>query len=291
MLISMTGFGRASAPFREKNISIELNSLNSKFSDIRLKVPQKYKNFEIKLRKLISEKSLRGKIDVNIEIKSLHGESEYTINTELFKKYYKELKKLSDELGMNNGDILQAIMRIPDITQIRDEDIDEEELNAVMDVLETALKKLTTYRIEEGKAMENDLIQRANNIQHLLKTVDPFEKERAEKIRAKLRQSLANFAGKQNVDENRFEQELIFYLEKFDITEEKVRLEQHCIYFLEVLKSEEKIKGKKLNFISQEMGREINTLGAKAYSSEIQRIVVTMKDDLEKIKEQVANII
>ncbi len=291
MLISMTGFGRASAPFREKNISIELNSLNSKFSDIRLKVPQKYKNFEIKLRKLISEKSLRGKIDVNIEINSLHGESEYTINTELFKRYYKELKTLSDELGMDNVDILQAIMRIPDITQIRDEDIDEEELNAVLDVLETALQKLTTYRIEEGKAMEKDLVQRANNIRRLLKTVDPFEKERAEKIRAKLRQSLANFAGKQNVDENRFEQELIFYLEKFDITEEKVRLEQHCTYFLEVLKSEEKIKGKKLNFISQEMGREINTLGAKAYSSEIQRIVVTMKDDLEKIKEQVANII
>lgn len=241
------------------------------------------------LRKLITDEVKRGKIDISIDVKSMSGDDNYGLNKALFKKYYRELKELSDELELVNSDILQAIMRIPNVVATAEEAIDDEEWAALMEAVRKTLKNFTDFRKTEGQAMKDDLTLRTKNIMALLTTLDPFEKERVTRLRQRVYNTLEEHLGKDKIDENRFEQEILFYLEKIDVTEEKVRLEQHCNYFLEQLNSKAIIKGRKLSFISQEMGREINTLGAKAYSSDIQKIVVGMKDELEKIKEQVAN--
>lgn len=289
MLLSMTGYGRVTHSFRDKTMTIELRSLNSKFTDIRFKLPQSYKEKEGVLRKLITDEVKRGKIDISIDVKSMSGDDNYGLNKALFKKYYRELKELSDELELVNSDILQAIMRIPNVVATAEEAIDDEEWAALMEAVRKTLKNFTDFRKTEGQAMKDDLTLRTKNIMALLTTLDPFEKERVTRLRQRVYNTLEEHLGKDKIDENRFEQEILFYLEKIDVTEEKVRLEQHCNYFLEQLNSKAIIKGRKLSFISQEMGREINTLGAKAYSSDIQKIVVGMKDELEKIKEQVAN--
>ncbi|MEL7019982.1 MAG: DUF1732 domain-containing protein, partial [Bacteroidota bacterium] len=204
---------------------------------------------------------------------------------------HRELKQLTEELDLPQNDIVQAIMRIPNVVSAAHESITSEEWAIVEDALNDALDKFTAFRHTEGQAMETDLSLRVNNIADLLQQLHPYEKERVVRLRQRLKQSLEEHLNKDKIDENRFEQEVLFYLEKMDVTEEKVRLEQHCKYFLEVLQKKNTQKGRKLSFISQEMGREINTLGAKAYSSEIQRIVVQMKDELEKVKEQVANCV
>ncbi len=291
MLLSMTGYGRASSTFASRVISVEIRSLNSKFTDIRLKIPSGFREKEHVLRKLIAERVERGKIDLTIEIKSLSSDdSEVGLNIPLFKRYFVELSAVADELKASKEGLLQAILKIPNVVITEDAEIDEEEWLAVEDTLESALKNFDDFRKAEGRAMEEDLRLRVSNIQSLLKKVAPFETERIDLLRNRLRQNLEEFMNKDNIDENRFEQEVIFYLEKIDITEEKVRLEQHCNYFNEqLLDTKLTSKGRTLSFISQEMGREINTLGAKAYSADIQRLVVRMKDDLEKIKEQVAN--
>lgn len=291
MLQSMTGYGRASDTFQEKTITIEVRSLNSKYTDIRFKIPQNYKEKEGVFRKLITDIVKRGKVDVLIDVKSLKGDEDFSLNKELFKKYYRELHGLSQELDMQNVDILQAIMRIPNVVASANGTLDEAEWKAVDKIMRAALKNFTKFRVTEGQAMEADLTLRTNNILALLKELNPREEERVKRLRQKIYNSLEEHLGKENIDENRFEQEILFYLEKIDITEEKVRLEQHCHYFLEELVKKQAIKGRKLSFISQEMGREINTLGAKAYSSSIQKIVVGMKDELEKVKEQVANCV
>lgn len=287
----MTGFGRASRSFADKLISAEVRSLNSKFSDLRFKVPSNFREREQEIRRRITERTERGKIDAIVEVKSLQGEDGYTINEPLFRKYYREIESLAGELGIEKGDIVQTILRIPNVVASEEREIDEDEWAAIMSVVNDALDQFDQFRLTEGAAMEADLRDRIENIRGQLQLVPPFELERMDRLRQRLRQNLDEFMGKENVDENRFEQEVLFYLEKMDITEEKVRLEQHCIFFLEELEIPVMVKGRKLSFISQEMGREINTLGAKAYSAEIQRLVVAMKDDLEKIKEQVANIL
>lgn len=289
MLLSMTGYGRKAVNFRGKNITIELRSLNSKFTDIRLKIPQNYKEKEHELRKLLSDRVERGKLDLTIDIKSVNGDDEYGLNQSLFKKYYKELSQLAEDLKMPSSDIMQAILKLPNVVAAEEASIDEEEWNAVLEALDGAIKNFIKFRTDEGQAMEQDLRTRTNNILNHLGQLDPFEKERVNKLRQRLYQNLEEYLGKDKIDENRFEQEIIFYLEKIDVTEEKVRLEQHCNYFIQELDKKVVQKGRKLSFISQEMGREINTLGAKAYSSDIQKLVVCMKDELEKIKEQVAN--
>ena len=289
MLLSMTGYGRVSHSFGEKTINIEIRSLNSKYTDIRLKIPQNYKEKETEFRKTLMERIQRGKIELALDVKSLQGDDGYGLNASLFKKYFKELKALNTELGIENGDLLQSILRLPNVVATAEEEIDPDEWKLVRKVLDEAMEKFDHFRKEEGKAMESDLIKRVKNISQLLKEIDPYEKERTDNLRQRLHQKLEEHLGKDKIDENRFEQEILFYLEKFDITEEKVRLAQHCKYFLEELAKKVTIKGRKLSFISQEIGREINTLGAKAYSSVIQRLVVEMKDELEKIKEQVAN--
>lgn len=289
MLLSMTGYGRESVPYKDKIITVEIRSLNSKFTDMRLKIPQNYKEKETELRRVVMERVERGKVDLMIEVKSHQGDDEYGLNTALFKKYFRELSKLAEELGMPKGDLLPAILRLPNVVATDADEIEEEEWEMVMKTLDDALNSFEKFRLAEGKAMEDDMRTRVNCIREFLGKLDPHETERVTRLRQRLYQNLEEYLGKDKIDENRFEQEIMYYLEKIDVTEEKVRLEQHCIYFLEEMDKNYAQKGRKLSFISQEMGREINTLGAKAYSSEIQKLVVGMKDELEKIKEQVAN--
>lgn len=288
----MTGFGRATGTYGDKTISIEIRSLNSKFTDTRFKLPQNYKEKEPDLRRVIIDRAKRGKIDLTIDVQSSSGDGEFGLNPSLFRKYYVELKSLVDELDIPSGDLVQAILRLPNVVQTAGESVDEAEWTAVLQTLDAALNSFHNFRSAEGEAMETDCKLRIRNILAGIEQLDPFEAERITKLRHRLAQNMEEYVGKDNIDANRFEQEILYYLEKIDVTEEKVRLEQHCKYFLEQLNNgAEGIKGRKLSFISQEMGREINTLGSKANSSNIQRLVVQMKDDLEKIKELVANIL
>jgi len=292
MLLSMTGFGRATTTKDDKTITVEVRSLNSKHTDMRFKMPNNYREKETFMRKILTEKAQRGKLDVLIDVKSLEGEEDFALNIPLFKKYYEQLSKLQSELkASSNNDLFQTIMRIPNVVASGDNQISKDEWGQLKDTLHAALKDFTEFRATEGEAMASDMQTRVDNIAQALVEVDPFETARIDRLKTRLHQNLEEFHGKENVDENRFEQEIIYYLEKIDITEEKVRLAQHCKYFSEELKSKDTLKGRKLSFISQEMGREINTLGAKAYSANIQKLVVDMKDELEKIKELVANCV
>ena len=285
----MTGYGRVSHTFGDKTISVEIRSLNSKFTDIRIRLPQNYREKESDVRRIIAERVDRGKVDLAIDVNSHHGDDEYGLNEPLFRKYHLELSKLSGELGIPPGDMLQAILRLPNVVASATGTVSAEEWKALMQALNAAIDNFEKFRAAEGAAMEEDMRLRVHNILEFLGQLDPREEERITRLRQRMHQNLEDYLGKDKIDENRFEQEILFYLEKIDITEEKVRLEQHCKYYLEELDKKFVSKGRKLSFISQEMGREINTMGAKAYSSEIQRLVVGMKDELEKIKEQVAN--
>ncbi len=285
----MTGYGRATNSFDSKIITAEVRSLNSKFTDMRIKIPSNYREKEHYLRRLISERIERGKVDLSIEVKSMHGDEGFGLNVPLFKRYYQELSDIADTMGMPKDGLMGAILRIPNVIMTEESGMDDAEWKAVEKTVEEALENFDKFRQAEGNVIEEDMRLRVGNIRSALQLVDPFEQERILLLRNRMRQNLEEFMNKENIDENRFEQEVIFYLEKIDITEEKVRLEQHCSYYLEQLDSASTSKGRTLSFISQEMGREINTLGAKAYSAEIQKLVVKMKDDLEKIKEQVAN--
>ena len=288
----MTGYGRATRSFGDKTVTVEVRALNSKMTDIRFKMPSNYKEKEIELRRILTEQAERGKVDVSINVKSLTGEDEFVLNHDIFRRYYNELTRLKTELGIENGDVLQAIMRLPNVIGGDDEGILEEQWTATLEALNQALVAFTNFRATEGSAMSKDLTERLANILSLLEEIKPFEDQRIVKLRQRMTQNLAEFLGKENVDKNRYEQEVIFYLEKIDVTEEKVRLAQHCRYFTQMFDDKKNSsKGKTLNFIAQEIGREINTLGSKAYSAEIQHIVVQMKDELEKIKEQVANLV
>ena len=291
MVLSMTGYGQASNQFKDKKIQVEIKSLNGKTSDIRCKVPGSYKEKEIQLRKTLMDKGYRGKFDFTLTIESDKGDDEYGLNKALFRKYYKELKELRKELGIDSGDIVQAILRIPNVVGAVNEEVDEEEWKVVLKTTEDAIKALNKFRAEEGKAAQHDLKDGVKSILKRLEDVEPFEKERIKNLKERFKKNLSDFITDETMDRNRFEQEILYYLEKLDINEEKVRLSQHCKYFKEILTSGESVIGKKLGFIAQEMGREINTLGAKANDKSIQQLVVSMKDALEKIKEQIANIV
>lgn len=291
MIYSMTGYGQAIGEYGDKQIQVELKSLNGKATDLRLRVPSNYKEKEIILRKMILDKALRGKLDASVSMLSGQGEDGYALNKALFKKYFNEISDLKTELGINEGDLVQTVMRIPNVIMPVEEPIKPEEWDVVVDTLERAVEAFLEFRAAEGAALKNDLYLRAENIEDHLANTTVHEESRIEAIKKKMKKNLINFFANESIDENRFEQELIYYIEKLDITEEKVRLVQHCKYFKEVLDSDEPLKGKKLGFISQEIGREINTLGAKSQNSELQVLVVSMKDELEKIKEQVANTV
>jgi uncharacterized protein (TIGR00255 family) len=285
----MTGYGRVSRNYLDKTIIVEIRSLNSKFTDLRLKAPQHYKEKEPDIRKILTERLERGKIDFSLEINSSTGEDGFALNIPLFKRYVVELRQLSAELQVETGDLLQAVLRLPNVVSSANEDIEEKEWENVYSAIKEAIEQFEQFRASEGNVLKEELRSRIVLIQENLEKVGPLEGERVVRMRQRLHQNLEESLGKEKIDENRFEQEIIHYLEKLDITEEKVRLAQHCKYFIEELSQPGTQKGRKLSFISQEIGREINTLGAKAYSSEIQRLVVVMKDELEKIKEQVAN--
>ncbi len=289
MLLSMTGFGRIEKTFRNKKISIELRSLNSKFTDIRIKSPQYYREKEVEFRKMLNDRLERGKIEFSLEVISMEDEGNSVINSSLFKSYYRQLRQLMQELDIPSGDIVQAILRLPDVVSAPSEGPDPKEWEVVRQGITEVTSAFDLFRKDEGMVMEKELRLRIHNIVQNLQLIPALEEERISKARNRIYQSLEEYLGKDNIDENRFEQEILFYLEKMDISEEKLRLAQHCHYFLDELDAQVTQKGRKLAFISQEIGREINTLGAKSYSSEIQRIVVEMKDELEKIKEQVAN--
>ncbi len=287
----MTGYGQANKHFGGKNYRIEIKSLNGKLTDIRFRTTLNLKDKELELRSLITEKGMRGKFEVNLVMESSSGAEEYFFNKDLMKLYYNELSKFAEDQQIDKGDIIQSIIRLPNIVQLTEGELPQDEWNAILEMSKEALDNLNNFRYEEGKMLESDILEKSNNISDLLEKIAPFETERIDNLRERIRKNLVQFLSKENVDENRFEQEIIFYLEKLDINEEKVRLAQHCKYFEEEVKKTNILKGKKLSFITQEMGREINTLGAKAQHSEIQQIVVQMKDDLEKVKEQVLNIL
>lgn len=285
----MTGYGRSTGQYEDKLITVDLKSLNSKFMDLRIRVPQNYRSKEAEIRQIINDALTRGKVELNIDVKSENGAEVQTINHRLFKSYFNDINSLQSDLGFDTGDILQTILRIPNVISQEEAAIHEVEWKTVTDTLKNTILEFNKFRLQEGEAMEKDLIIQIKDIENLLSQVDPHEQTRIDKIKERLDKQLEEQLGKDKVDRNRFEQEIIYYLEKIDITEEKVRLAQHCKYFLEILANDKTEKGKKLAFISQEIGREINTLGAKAYSSELQKLVVGMKDNLEKIKEQLAN--
>jgi uncharacterized protein (TIGR00255 family) len=291
MLLSMTGYGRASKNYNDKTIVVEIRSLNGKTTDLRLKLPNAYKEKELNIRKRILTGVGRGKVDVSIEVLTDLGDGEYGLNKKLFTKYFEELKSLKNELGIDSGDLLQSILRIPNVVQSENVETDEEEWKVLNNAVDEALVNLKKFRTDEGDSTKEDLKEKIMSILSCLEAVVPFESQRIDAVKNRLRKNLEDFMGNENVDQNRFEQEVLFYIEKIDINEEKVRLKQHCEYFLEELAKEEAQKGRKLSFISQEIGREINTMGAKAQFSEIQKLVVKMKDELEQIKEQVANVV
>ena len=291
MLLSMTGYGRASGAIGDKALAVEVRALNSKITDIKLRLPGDFKEREIELRKLIADHAERGKLDVVLDIQQADGATSVNINASLFKGYYREISRLIQETGIPQGDVLQSILRIPNVIAMPVGEINEAEWQAICDTVTQALDQFKLFRRHEGKALEADLRVRVANILLALSDAGAFEIERINRMRERLRNNLEEFVGKENVDQNRYEQEILYYIEKMDITEEKVRLEQHCKHFLEQVDNKQISGGRTLGFLSQEMGREINTLGAKAYDADIQRLVVNMKDELEKIKEQLANVL
>jgi len=292
MLLSMTGYGRAVKEFGAKAYTVEVKTLNSKFLDVKARLPQGYRTKEMEIRRTVSDVVKRGKADVLIEVKYLNADQAIAFDREVFKAYFKELNSLSSELNIEQADYVQAILRLPNVAMASEEVIADEEWELCKSVLAEALQKLSKYRQDEGASLEEDFRLRIKNIGDLLQEIEPFEDGRVENIRERFRVQLKEIANNYSVDDNRLEQELIFYTEKYSISEEKVRLSQHLKYFIEQLdQNNGKGIGRRLSFISQEMGREINTLGSKANSADIQRLVVRMKDELEKIKEQVANAV
>ena len=291
MIKSMTGFGKAEVVCRNQKIIIEIKSLNSKFFDVNTRLPNGFRDKELEVRNLLSAKLQRGKIDFSLILEESADMGNFSINRELAKKYFKELTELRSDVGINdNTDYLPVIMRLPDVLVPARNEMDEEEWAIVKTAIDKALDHLENFRLEEGKSLEKDMVNRSVKIMNILEEIKPFEKQRIETLKTRIKKDVFETVDKEDVDMNRFEQELIYYIEKLDITEETVRLKNHCLYFNEILEEGES-QGKKLGFITQEMGREINTLGSKANDANIQKLVVQMKDELEKIKEQLYNIL
>ncbi len=285
MIQSMTGFGKHVIQLPTKKITVELKSLNSKNLDINARLPQAYREKELDLRKTIAECLVRGKVDFNLYVEITGEETTVEVNQGVVKEYMQQLRSVA------NGDevkLLELAMRMPDVLKTDKDDIDPEEYKAIQDALKKALEKITVFRIEEGKVLEKDFDGRLVNLFRILDEVKTMDPERLDTVRERLERAVADI--KAEVDANRFEQELIYYLEKYDITEEKVRLANHLDYFKTTLGSKDS-NGKKLGFIAQEIGREINTIGSKANYAPMQQLVVQMKDELEKIKEQMLNVL
>jgi uncharacterized protein (TIGR00255 family) len=291
MIRSMTGYGKAEIILPDKKVTIEVKSLNSKNNDTNIKLPHAYRSKELEVRQIINEKLQRGKIDVNIYYELNAGITPASINKELVRSYFQQLKEINNELGVASSEnLLEIVMRLPDIVKVEKNEFEETEWLKIKEILLLAISQVDIFRIQEGKALKKDMISNLDTILKGLGEIGKYENSRITKIREKLNAQLQELKIKEDTDKNRFEQELIYYLEKMDVSEEKVRLANHCKYFHETIQNEDNA-GKKLGFILQEMGREINTLGSKAGDSDMQKVVVGMKDDLEKIKEQILNIL
>ena len=289
MILSMTGFGKAVVEINDKKITAEIKSLNSKQLDLTVRIPQQYRECELPLRSLVASELERGKVDLVISTESNIGISKSVINKELAEEYKAQITELSQELGIPHPeDWYSVLLRMPDIMKTEMPDMDDAEKVALNEAVSNAIKELVAFRTQEGNRLELFFKEKIENIQQLLNEVPKYEQERIEKIRGRIVDALEKLKN-EDYDKNRLEQEMIFYIEKLDITEEKLRLQNHLDYFLSTMETGHG-QGKKLGFISQEMGREINTLGSKANHAELQRIVVRMKDQLEQIKEQVLNV-
>ncbi len=286
----MTGYGKTEISLPNKKVIIEIKSLNSKNIDTNLKIPVIYREKDLIIRKLIQNALKRGKIECSIYYELNDGLTPTNINQQVFKNYYNQLHELQEELKIENSDLTATIMRLPDTMKTQRLEIGEDEWDVLEQGLKDTLSQVSEFRKQEGKAMQKDLLSHSENILALKESLLPFEDSRIEKLRDRMNKSMTEFFQSEKTDKNRFEQEMIFYIEKLDISEEKIRLLNHCNYFNETVNNESEA-GKKLAFIAQEMGREINTLGSKANDSNIQHIVVKMKDELEKIKEQTLNIL
>ena len=300
MIQSMTGYGRVEFNLKNKNFTVEIKSLNSKTTDFNLKLPVIYRNKEIILRKILSEKLKRGKVELSIWFEKTQTNTPYEFDKKLISKYYKQLNSIKQDLGLkannlknffcqNNIDLMPIILKMPDVLIKKDEKFEKDEWIEIEKNVHDALDKLITFREDEGNTLYKDISIRINLIKTLITELERFESQRIEKIKSNIKSKLSSLET-QNLDQNRLEQELIYYLEKLDVTEEKVRLNAHIDYFLECLDADSS-NGKKLTFISQEIGREVNTLGSKSNHSDMQKVVVQMKDELEKVKEQLLNIL
>ena len=281
----MTGYGKSVLQLPTKKISIEIKSLNSKNLDLNARMPSIYREKELSIRKLIASKLERGKVDFSLYMEITGEETSTQINKTVVNQYIKQLKNVVDG---DEVELLKMAIRLPDAITTEREEMDENEWEFISEAVNTSIEKILQYRIDEGKSLESEFVDRVENISKLLEAVIEMDPERIEGVRERLHKGVTEL--KEKVDENRFEQELVFYIEKFDITEEKVRLKNHLDYFIKALNSDDS-NGKKLGFISQEMGREINTIGSKSNYAPMQKLVVQMKDELEKIKEQLLNVL
>lgn len=286
MIQSMTGFGKASLQLPNKKITVEIKSLNSKGLDLNTRMPSVFREMELALRNQISQRLERGKIDFSLYVEITGEETASKINVPIVRGYINQMKTVIP--NADETELMKMAVRMPDALKVEREEIDENEWKQIQSVIDEALENIAQFRKDEGVALEKEFLLRIANIKTLMNDAVSFDAERVATIKTRLRTALDEL--KEQVDENRFEQELIFYLEKYDITEEKVRLENHLNYFMETLSGTE-ANGRKLGFITQEMGREINTMGSKSNHAEMQKLVVMMKDELEKIKEQVLNVL
>lgn len=291
MIKSMTGYGKAMGNLGNKKFTVEMRSLNSKQLDLSVRTPGVYREKELEIRNELSKLTDRGKIEFSIYCETQGEDTGNTINKSIAAGYFKQIKELAAELQINlNDEIIHTVLRMPDVMKTERQELDENEWKEVWKIAKEAIAKFDEFRVTEGKTLQKEVSDRIKLILDLLLQVEPFEKSRMETVRERIGKSLADFAGNENVDKNRFEQELIYYMEKLDISEEKLRLKTHCDYFIETMDKEIN-QGRKLGFITQEIGREINTLGSKSNQADMQKIVVRMKDELEKIKEQVLNVL
>jgi uncharacterized protein (TIGR00255 family) len=291
MLKSMTGFGRAEQTVNDKTFLVEIKALNGKQFELQVKLPPLLRPYEFEIRNTLQEHLVRGTIDCMITIKQNGTSKPVNINTDLIKAYYKQIETLADDLKIDTNAVLSALLRLPEVITPTNDVLAESDFAEFSKVLLEALNNLNQHRIEEGAVLERDLVKRISKIHEQEEAILKLEPNRMKRIQEEIKQLLDKHVGKENIDNNRMEQELIYYMEKIDIHEEQIRLRQHCEYFNSILNEGDEGKGKKLSFILQEIGREINTTGSKAYDADIQKCVVTMKNELEKAKEQVLNIL
>ena len=291
MLYSMTGYGRAEMTFNDKTLIVEVKSLNGKQFDVRLNIPSLLKPIEVEIRNTLNEYLFRGSVECFIAVRSNGASKPVNINKDLAKSYYQPIVELADELGIGKENILSTLLKMPDVVSSTNEVLDEEEKQAIFNLLKQAIDLLNIHRQEEGKSIELDLLERVAGIEAQQAAIALLEPNRRTKIKDGLIKLLEQHVGPDKYDNNRLEQELIYYIEKIDISEERVRLTNHCAYFKSILTEKDPNKGKKLSFVLQEMGREINTTGSKANDVDIQKAVIVMKDELEKAKEQILNVL